>query len=297
MTRESNPNKRLSFSLLFSFLLHSAIIAVLVIVYFWQSENLRFKSGTGQNPQKIKISGFLKDAPNTHANLARAPQGAPIPPITQSQSQSLSNPQKSTQKDSKDSQNKRESERNLQSPNQDSKDSKNAQDSQSAQDSKNAQNAQNVPDSLNLQSLSLNSQSGVQAKEPVPLSRILSQYSNVDAITKRDVIELYGEEFGDYGVVERDFIINNLRDIGRITARYLTYPKDAIRLGQQGVNIVEFYLHPNGDISELKLLKSSGYVILDRNSERTIEIAYKDYPRPISKTLIRIRVSMELFYY
>ncbi|RDU52270.1 energy transducer TonB [Helicobacter sp. MIT 00-7814] len=289
MTRESNPNKRLSFSLLFSFLLHSAIIAVLVIVYFWQSENLRFKSGTGQNPQKIKISGFLKDAPNTHANLARAPQGAPIPPTTQSQSSS--NPQKSTQKDSKDSQNKRESERNLQSPNQDSKDSK------SAQDSKNSQNAQNTPESLNLQSLSLNSQSGVQAKEPAPLSRILSQYSNVDSITKRDVIELYGEEFGDYGVVERDFIINNLRDIGRITARYLTYPRDAIRLGQQGVNIVEFYLHPNGDISELKLLKSSGYVILDRNSERTIEIAYKDYPHPISKTLIRIRVSMELFYY
>ena len=282
MTRESNPNKRLSFSLLLSFLLHSAIIAVLVIVYFWQGKNLRFKSGTGSNPQKIKISGFLKNAPNTHANLARAPQGAPIPPAAQSQTSSKNNPQKSTQKDIEDSQNKRESQRNLQNPSKDSKDSK---------------NAQNAQDSLDIQSLSLNSQSGVQAKEPVPLSRILSHYSNVDSITKRDVIELYGEEFGDYGVVERDFIINNLRDIGRITARYLTYPKDAIRLGQQGVNIVEFYLHPNGDISELKLLKSSGYVILDRNSERTIEIAYKDYPHPISKTLIRIRVSMELFYY
>ncbi|WP_066388670.1 energy transducer TonB [Helicobacter himalayensis] len=296
MTRESNPNKRLSLSLLFSFLLHSTIIAVLVIVYFWKSENLRFKSGTGQNPQKIKISGFLKDAPNTHTNLARAPQGAPIPPTMQSQTSNKSNPQKNTQKDSKDIQNKREM-NHLQNSNKDSKDSENMSDSQSAQDSKSAQNAQNVPNSLNLQSLSLNSQSGVQAKEPAPLSRILSQYSNVDTITKRDVIELYGEEFGDYGVVERDFIINNLRDIGRITARYLTYPKDAIRLGQQGMNIVEFYLHPNGDISELKLLKSSGYVILDRNSERTIEIAYKDYPRPLSKTLIRIRVSMELFYY
>ncbi len=267
-----------------------------MIVYFWKSENLRFKSGTGQNPQKIKISGFLKDAPNTHTNLARAPQGAPIPPTMQSQTSNKSNPQKNTQKDSKDIQNKREM-NHLQNSNKDSKDSENMSDSQSAQDSKSAQNAQNVPNSLNLQSLSLNSQSGVQAKEPAPLSRILSQYSNVDTITKRDVIELYGEEFGDYGVVERDFIINNLRDIGRITARYLTYPKDAIRLGQQGMNIVEFYLHPNGDISELKLLKSSGYVILDRNSERTIEIAYKDYPRPLSKTLIRIRVSMELFYY
>ncbi|PAF48891.1 siderophore-mediated iron transporter [Helicobacter sp. 12S02232-10] len=112
----------------------------------------------------------------------------------------------------------------------------------------------------------------------------------MDTQTKKEIDELYGEEFGDLGEAEKDFIKNNLREIGRITQKYLEYPRTAAYLGQDGENAVEFYLHPNGDITDLKILKKSGYVILDQNTLKTIEIAYKDYPRPSVKTLIRIHV-------
>lgn len=114
-----------------------------------------------------------------------------------------------------------------------------------------------------------------------------------DEETQREISELYGDEFGDLGSAEKDFIKNNLKDIGRITQKYLTYPREAGILGQSGVNAVEFYLYPNGDISDLRIMnnKSSGFVLLDKNSIKTIEIAYKDYPRPTTKTLIRIYVT------
>ncbi len=112
----------------------------------------------------------------------------------------------------------------------------------------------------------------------------------LDNQTRRDIDELYGEEFGDLGTAEKDFIRNNLRDIGRITQKYLEYPQVAAYLGQDGTNAVEFYLHPNGDITDLKIIIGSEYKILDDNTLKTIQIAYKDYPRPKTKTLIRIRV-------
>lgn len=127
--------------------------------------------------------------------------------------------------------------------------------------------------------------------------KALAKFPRVDSIARRDIEELYGEEFGDYGLAEQEFLVNNLRDIGRITKRYLQYPPSAARLGQEGVSAVEFYLHPNGDISGLKIILSSQYLLLDRNSERTIEIAYKDYPHPSTKTKIRIFVSYGLYYY
>ena len=61
------------------------------------------------------------------------------------------------------------------------------------------------------------------------------------------------------------------------------------------MNIVEFYLHPNGDISDLKLTESSGYSSLDKNSIETIEFAYKDYPKPKEKTKVKIYVYYKLY--
>ncbi|PDW89363.1 siderophore-mediated iron transporter, partial [Helicobacter pylori] len=125
-------------------------------------------------------------------------------------------------------------------------------------------------------------------KEVVPPRK--ENNKGLDNQTRRDIDELYGEEFGDLGTAEKDFIRNNLRDIGRITQKYLEYPQVAAYLGQDGTNAVEFYLHPNGDITDLKIIIGSEYKMLDDNTLKTIQIAYKDYPRPKTKTLIRIRV-------
>ncbi|MCI5969400.1 energy transducer TonB [Helicobacter sp.] len=111
----------------------------------------------------------------------------------------------------------------------------------------------------------------------------------------QQIQDLYGAEFGTLSPKEQEFIKNHLDAIGKITQRYLKYPAIAGRVGQEGDNVVEFYLHPNGDITDLKLLHASGYRLLDDNSLRTIRIAYKDYPYPSEKTKIRIRVMYRIY--
>lgn len=115
-------------------------------------------------------------------------------------------------------------------------------------------------------------------------------YNMLDQITK-SYLKLYGKEYNNFTEVQKVFLKNNLRDIGRITEQYLRYPYLAIRLRQQGTNVVEFILYPNGDISDLKLSNSSGSTSLDENTVETIKIAYKDYPRPKEPTKIKIYVN------
>lgn len=116
----------------------------------------------------------------------------------------------------------------------------------------------------------------------------------LDDITK-SYINLYGEEYNSFTKVQKVFLQKNLKDIGRITQSYLRYPHIAVRTGQQGMNIVEFTLHPNGDISDLKISNTSGYSSLDENTVETIEYAYKDYPRPKTATKIKIYVYYKLY--
>lgn len=107
--------------------------------------------------------------------------------------------------------------------------------------------------------------------------------------------DLYGAEFGSLSQDAQQFIKENLDTIGKITQRYLRYPLAAGKFGQQGMNIVEFYLHPNGDITELRLFQGTNFRLLDHNSLQTIKVAYKDYPRPNEKTKIRIRMIYEIY--
>jgi len=83
--------------------------------------------------------------------------------------------------------------------------------------------------------------------------------------------------------------------IGKITQRYLQYPEISAKTGQSGVNVVEFTLHPNGDISDLRISDSSYFTALDKNTIETIQIAYKDYPRPKEPTKIKIFVNYILY--
>jgi TonB family protein len=114
----------------------------------------------------------------------------------------------------------------------------------------------------------------------------------------RMIRQLYGKEFYSYTKTQQKFIRNNLSDIYRITQNTLYmngYPEVAVRTQQQGVNVVSFYLHPNGDISHLRLVKPMGYEALDQNTIAVIQIAYKDYPHPKTKTKIVFYVNYRLY--
>ena len=110
--------------------------------------------------------------------------------------------------------------------------------------------------------------------------------------------QLYGKEFNTFSPTQKKFIRRNLSTIHKITQRTLTrngYPDVAIRTRQQGTNVVSFYLHPNGDISKLRLKRPIGYEALDKNTLKVIRIAYKDYPLPNKKTKIIFYVNYRIY--
>jgi len=110
--------------------------------------------------------------------------------------------------------------------------------------------------------------------------------------------QLYGKEFYTFTKTQQKFIKDHLSEIHRITQNtlYLNgYPDVAVRTHQQGINVVSFYLHPNGSISNLHLIKPMGYEALDKNTIAVIQIAYKDYPRPKTKTKIVFYVNYRLY--
>ena len=113
------------------------------------------------------------------------------------------------------------------------------------------------------------------------------------------VQKLYGDKFGELSAGEQKYILDNHEAMRRITQGVLNrYGHSRIpdNLKANDINMVEFYLHPDGSISGMRLLKNSQFSILDDTTQETIEIAYKDYPRPEQKTYIRYRVWYNLNY-
>ncbi|MDQ7068261.1 MAG: hypothetical protein Q9M40_10010 [Sulfurimonas sp.] len=148
-------------------------------------------------------------------------------------------------------------------------------------------------------------------QEKDPLAWMLEDKSDKEEKTRKkkttnggnisqDIKELYGEEFGELTPGQQQYIIDNQEIMRRITQQVLTrvarvnLPRD---LNVNRSNVIEFYLHPNGDMTDFKFLSKSGYYVLDDTTQETIEYAYSRYPRPKEKTLIRYNVYYHLARY
>lgn len=166
-----------------------------------------------------------------------------------------------------------------------------------SRDSKGADSTQNAQNTLNLSNLQIYDNATINPNVREMKYKQALRYIAAQAIPsdqKREIIALYGDELGDYGMAEIDFLINNLRDIGRITQYHINrrgYPKEAAILGQSGKNVIEFYLHPNGDISDMRVVSSSNSIILDNDMQTNIKVAFREYPRPTTKVKIRFFMS------
>lgn len=117
------------------------------------------------------------------------------------------------------------------------------------------------------------------------------------SIGNTDLKELYGDEFGKLTPGQQKYLIDNQEIMRRITQEILNrIARVNLRhdMNVNKVNIVEFYLHPNGDMTDFRFLQSSGYQILDQTTQETIEFAYSRYPRPNEKILVRYNVFYNL---
>jgi len=116
----------------------------------------------------------------------------------------------------------------------------------------------------------------------------------------QNIKELYGDEFGKLTAGQQKYIIDNQEIMRRITQEILNrvarvnLPKD---MNVNKSNVIEFYLHTNGDMSDFRFIQKSGSYILDDTTRETIEYAYSRYPRPSEKTLIRYNVYYNLARY
>ena len=148
-------------------------------------------------------------------------------------------------------------------------------------------------------------------KEEDLLSILSKDMSNQEVVKKRqknrsrssinqNIKELYGDKFGELSSGQQEYILDNQEIMRRITQEVLNrvarvnLPRD---LNVNRTNTIEFYLHPNGDMSDFKFLNKSGYFILDETTKETIEYAYSRYPRPKEKTLVRYNVFYNLATY
>ncbi len=124
--------------------------------------------------------------------------------------------------------------------------------------------------------------------------------SSAGSSINQNIKELYGDEFGKLSPGQQQYILDNQEIMRRITQQVLTrvarvnLPRD---LNVNRSNVIEFYLHPNGDMSDFRFLEKSGYYVLDDTTKETIEYAYSRYPRPTEKTLIRYNVFYHLTRY
>jgi len=131
-------------------------------------------------------------------------------------------------------------------------------------------------------------------KKQQEIQKEQEKIQKLDPLTQQ-YIKLYGDKYYSFSKEQKDYLKQNLSLIGKITQRYLQYPAIAGKTGQSGVNIVEFTLHPNGDITDLRISESSYFTSLDKNTIHTIEVAYKDYPKPSEPTKIKIYVKYILY--
>ena len=117
----------------------------------------------------------------------------------------------------------------------------------------------------------------------------------LDKVTK-SYIDLYGREYENFTNVQKVFIQNKLKSIVEITRSYYQFPAIAIKLKKNDYNAVEFFLYPNGDISDLKIIIPGEYDFYDDSIIEAIEYAYKDFPRPKTKTKIRFYIQYRTHY-
>lgn len=141
----------------------------------------------------------------------------------------------------------------------------------------------------------VNKKTSIQNKT---LEDFLSQKEPIDEKLLNEIDYLYKKEFETFTSIQKAFIKENLNSFRRITQTVLNrlgYPHLARKMRISGENIVSFYFHPNGDISELKITSSSNYSVFDDYTLELIQIAYKDYPKPKTKTKLIFNVRYILY--
>jgi TonB family C-terminal domain len=82
--------------------------------------------------------------------------------------------------------------------------------------------------------------------------------------------------------------------ISKLVREHLEYPYLARRMGWEGEVLLFFRLTPTGEVEEIKVLKSSGFEVLDKSAVNAVKRASKHFPRPNQIVLIKLPIQFKL---
>jgi protein TonB len=129
----------------------------------------------------------------------------------------------------------------------------------------------------NKEGISLSSRSEVVSKSLLTADHTLKE----EAMTRRS------EPSGK--VEEAQFSV-----ISKLVREHLEYPYLARRMGWEGEVLLFFRLNPTGEVEEIKVLKSSGFEVLDKSAVNAVKRASKHFPRPNQIVLIKLPIQFKL---
>ncbi len=92
---------------------------------------------------------------------------------------------------------------------------------------------------------------------------------------------------------EKEFVSQNYEVIRSLIVESIKYPYIARRMGWEGEVIIEIVLSSKG-CESLKILKSSGHKILDKNTLKTVKKLCGKFPKPQKKVIVKIPVVYRL---
>ena len=138
--------------------------------------------------------------------------------------------------------------------------------------------------------------------EPKEKTKTNARKSKVFTSAKRESIvnNTYKDILDRLTPSERKYTLDNQEILHQIIQHTLdrvsriNIPRD---LRVNSSNVAEFYLLPNGDISEIKFITKSEYSIFNKITKETIAYAYEKFPRPDQKTLMRYKFDYNLLGY
>ncbi|MDP3119799.1 MAG: TonB family protein [Sulfuricurvum sp.] len=93
---------------------------------------------------------------------------------------------------------------------------------------------------------------------------------------------------------EEEYLENHLSAIRDTLIKYRKYPKNAVRLRQEGAVRVSFRLTSSGEVEDITIQSSSGYEILDDDAKVLIEKTAHYFPKPPKTVRITVPLSYSL---
>lgn len=93
-----------------------------------------------------------------------------------------------------------------------------------------------------------------------------------------------GEEGADSE--QRRYLKEHFAAIRSLIARNLRYPGKARRMGWCGKLTVEFVVRESGEVEGIKVVRSSGFALLDCNAVETVRRSAPFPPPPVSARLV-----------